>query len=216
MLPVIPLYVKIIMTVALSAIAVFLFLRLGGQSRRLCMIAMLLSTVGDFFMTDVFGIGSFSTYPGAAFFMAAHVVYGGCFAKALKEKGGRYFGCGFWTGLVFMVPTAAGLGIAAFTIPEKPQTVMFLLILLYIAVIGYNLCSNFAFSFAEKGQYLVLPFAIILFYATDIFIFLEMLNVTDAMRYYVWYGYPLAQLALILFNSPLKKRSASDRMPHMF
>lgn len=208
MVPIIPLYVKLIMTVALSTLSVFLYFRLGGISRKLCMIAMLLSTVGDFFMTDAFGMGSFSTYPGAAFFMAAHVVYGGCFVKAAKEREYKYFGCGFRTGLVFMVLTAAGLGIAAFTVPEKPQTVMFFLILLYIAVIGYNLCSNFAFSFAAKGIYLILPFAIVLFYATDIFIFLEMLNITDALRYYVWYGYPLAQLALILFNSPLKKEKA--------
>ena len=106
-----------------------------------------------------------------------------------------------------MVLTAAGLGIAAFTVPEKPQTVMFLLILLYIAVIGYNLCSNFAYSFSAKGARLILPLAIVLFYATDIFIFLEMLDITDALRYYVWYGYPPAQLALILFNSPLKKKA---------
>lgn len=208
MVPIIPLYVKLIMTVALSTLSVFLYFRLGGISRKLCMIAMLLSTVGDFFMTDAFGMGSFSTYPGAAFFMAAHVVYGGCFVKAAKKREYKYFGCGFRTGLVFMVLTAAGLGIAAFTVPEKPQTVMFFLILLYIAVIGYNLCSNFAFSFAAKGIYLILPFAIVLFYATDIFIFLEMLNITDALRYFVWYGYPLAQLALILFNSPLKKEKA--------
>lgn len=208
MVPIIPLYVKIIMTVALSALSVFLYFRLGGVSRKLCMLAMLLSTVGDFFMTDVFGMGSFSTYPGAAFFMAAHMVYAGCFAKAAKERGYKYFGCGFFTGLAFMVLTAVGLGIAAFTVPEKPQTVMFFLILLYIAVIGYNLCSNFAFSFAAKGIYLILPFAIVLFYATDIFIFLEMLDVTAALRYYVWYGYPLAQLLLILFNSPLKKEKA--------
>lgn len=211
MVPIIPLYVKIIMTVTLSALAVFLYFRLGGASRKLCMIAMLLSTVGDFFMTDTFGIGSFSTYPGAAFFMAAHMVYAGCFVKAAKDSGYKYFGCGFWTGLILMVLTAAGLGVAAFTVPEKPQTVMFFLILLYIAVIGYNLCSNFAFSFAAKGKYLILPFAIVLFYATDIFIFLEMLDITDALRYYVWYGYPLAQLALILFNSPLSRQEIRNK-----
>ncbi len=208
MLPIIPLWLKIAMTVFLSALSVLLYFKLRGENRRLCMIAMLLSTVGDFFMTDVFGIGGFSTYPGAAFFMAAHIVYAGCFVKAAKARGIKYFGCGFWTGLVFMVLTAAALGIAAFTVPEEPQPVMFFLILLYIAIIGYNLCSNFAFSFAAKGQYLILPFAIVLFYATDIFIFLEMLGITDALRYYVWYGYPLAQLALILFNSPLKKQAA--------
>ena len=208
MVPVIPLWLKLAMTLFLSAMAVFLYIKLGGKARKLCMLAMLLSTAGDFFMTDSFGIGGFSTYPGAALFMAAHVIYALCFVGLCKENGYKYFGGGFWSGAVFMVLTAFGLAVAAFTVPEKPQTVMFFLILLYIAVIGYNLCSNFAFSFAAKGQYLILPFAIVLFYATDVFIFLEMLDVTDAMRYYVWYGYPLAQLLLILFNSPLKKEKA--------
>lgn len=207
MVPILPLWLKLTMSVSISALAVVLFLKLGGQYRRLCMIAMLLSTVGDFFMTDTFGMGSFSTYPGAAFFMAAHCVYAACFVKLCKDRGYKYFGGGFYTGLVFMLLTAAGLGVAAFTVPEKPQTVMFFLILLYIAIIGYNLCSNFAYAFSAKGVQLILPFAIVLFYATDVFIFLEMLDITDALRYYVWYGYPLAQLALVLFNTPLKKRN---------
>ena len=117
MVPIIPLWMKIAMTLLLSVLAVILYIRLGGKARRLCMIAMLLSTVGDFFMTDFFGIGGFSTYPGAAFFMAAHVVYALCFIGLCKDRGFKYFGGGFWTGLVFMVLSAAALGIAAFTVP---------------------------------------------------------------------------------------------------
>lgn len=200
-----PASVKIIMTALLSLTAIALFVFLGGMSRRDCMIAMLLSTVGDLFMIDGVIDLPVSTYVGAAFFMAAHVVYAGCFMKKSKAQGFEYKNKGFKLGLAIMLVSAAVLGVLAFTVPEEPIAVMFFLILIYIAVIGYNLCSQFSFAFSAKGIYFILPFAITLFYATDLFIFNDMLNIEHTTRNLVWYGYPLAQLLIILFNSPLKK-----------
>ena len=78
---------KIIMTAILSITAILLFVFLGGRSRRECMIAMLLSTIGDVFMVDGVINWELSTYVGAAFFMAAHIVYAGCFVKNINERG---------------------------------------------------------------------------------------------------------------------------------
>lgn len=205
MLPTIPLFLKLLMTLTLSALSVVLYFALKCEARRLCMFAILLSTAGDFFMTDALGIGGFSTYIGAGLFIVAHGLYADCFRRKAKAAGYKYFGGGFFAGLFLMLVSAIALGVAAFTVPAEPRSLMFFLILVYIAVIGYNLCSNFAFSFSAGGVYLLLPFAITLFYATDVFIFLDMLNISHALRQYVWYGYPIAQLLLILFNSPLRK-----------
>ena len=193
------------MTLLLSLTAVLLFVFLGSRSRRDCMIAMLLSTAGDLFMIDGVVNLPISTYIGAAFFMAAHIVYAGCFVKNGRERGFEFKNKGFKSGLVIMILSAAILGILAFTVPDEPIAVMFFLILIYIAVIGYNLCSQFSFAFSAKGIYYILPVAITLFYLTDLFIFNDMLNIEHTTRNYVWYGYPIAQLAIIVFNSPLKK-----------
>lgn len=196
---------KMIMTAILSITAILLFVFLGGRSRRECMIAMLLSTIGDVFMVDGVINWEYSTFVGAAMFIAAHIVYAGCFVKNINERGYTYCNKGFNAGLWLMILSAVILGVLAFTIPEKPAVLMFFLILIYIAVIGYNLCSQFSFAYSAKGVFYVLPVAITLFYLTDIFIFFDMLDIEHSTRNLVWYGYPLAQLAIILFNSPLKK-----------
>jgi len=199
------LHIKLFMSVLLSVLSIVLFLTSKSKVRRYIMIAMLLSTIGDFFMTDTFKIGSFSTIPGALFFMAGHVVYGISFitlaknSKYKSKSNGTYFGIGF------MVLSAIVLGILAFTIPEEKDVLWFFLILLYIAVIGFNLVCNFNYSFQKKGIVgIILSFAIILFYATDYWIFLDMLNVTSSLMKYVWYFYPLAQLLLIVFSEKIK------------
>lgn len=171
------------------------------------MIAMLLSTAGDLFMVNVFSLENINTYIGAALFIAAHIVYAGVFVDRCKLLGYKYFSPGFFCGLSVMVISAVGLAVAEFGFAQEKKPVMFFLILIYVAVIGYNLCSQFTYAFAKTGLALILPFAITVFYATDIFIFLNMLNINNDLRQYVWYFYPFAQLAIILFNSEFKKES---------
>ena len=53
---------KVILSFILSAIAIFMYIKYKGTNRKLCMFAMLSSTLGDIFMTDILHIGSMSTY----------------------------------------------------------------------------------------------------------------------------------------------------------
>ena len=62
-------YSKVVCSILLSLLAVILFLRNRRKERKLCMVAMILSGIGDIFMTDVLKLGSAGTVPGAAFFM---------------------------------------------------------------------------------------------------------------------------------------------------
>lgn len=204
----IPLAAKLIMSALLSALAVFLYFYLKGDYRRECMIAMLLSSCGDAFMVDNFiKIGDFGTYIGAAFFIAAHIIYGKCFYKMSKDKGYAVKGAGLYTGIAVMAASAIALAVLALVVPENPQPIMLCLIMIYVAVIGYHLVCNFSYSFSAKRLNYVLAFAVLIFYVSDLFIFFDMLNITHALRDYVWFVYPVAQLLLILFNSPLKKES---------
>lgn len=207
LLPLLPQYSKWIMTAILSIIAIVMYLIFKGYLRKQVMIAMILSSLGDIFMTDMFGLGdTISAVPGALFFIIAHFVYGLCFIKMDRLSGFKYKNVGFYVGLAIMVATALALTIVGFTLCSEPAPVMYVLIMVYIAIIGFNVCGNFSYFTQIKGyRMILLPFAIILFYATDLWIFLDMLNVYDKLHHIVWYFYPVAQLILILFCGEFKK-----------
>ena len=195
---------KIIISILLSLASAVLLLVFKGKERRQCMLAMILCTVGDLFMVDAFRMGDSSTYPGAAFFMLGHVVYGLCFLKASKRKGYLFRNQGFWAGGIFVAASAVLLGVLAFAIPEKPQTVMYFLILIYLAVIGFNLSAQFSYAFSEKGSRWMLAAAMSLFLISDFVIFLNMLDITPAHNDFVWATYIPAQALILLFNQDLK------------
>lgn len=200
-----PVYVKMMITAMLSVTAVILYKLFPLSLRKSCMIAMLLSSVGDVFMVNTPKIGEYSTFIGAGFFIAAHIVYGRGFYSEIRKKERKITTPFFWAGFIVMLLSAVWLGILEFTGAQEKKPVMFLLILVYIAAIGYNVCSMFAYSGYEKKATFILPPSVILFYITDVFIFLNMLGINNSLRQYVWYFYPVAQLMIILFNSPLKK-----------
>ena len=191
---------KVIISSAISLLSVLLFLKFGGRNRKMCMIAMLLCTAGDFFMTDTFHMGASSTYPGAAFFIAGHIVYAMCFVRASREKGYTFKNKGFWFGIAVTALVTAELAMLAFTIPDKPQTVMFILILVYLAVIGFNLVTQFSYAFSEKGARYLLIIAMTLFIMSDFVVFLPMLDIAGEMNDVVWLTYIPAQILIVLFN----------------
>lgn len=201
---------KVIISSGLSLIAIALYIRFRGKTRKLCLIAMLLSTAGDFFMTDTFGLGDASLYPGAAFFIAAHVVYALCFMSASKEKGFFYRNRGFWTGTVLAAAAAAVLAVIT-ALAKEPQWVMFCLILVYLAVIGWNLASQYSFAFSEGGLRKLLYLGMGLFLVSDFIVFLPMLTLCREFNDLVWATYIPAQLLIILFNSNFNQ--AEGRRP---
>lgn len=197
---------KVIISILLSAMSVVLYCTLRGKLRKQCMIAMLLCTVGDVFMVNLFPIGEASTFIGAAFFMAGHVVYGTGFLRALKRSGRPVKNRGLISGVVLTVFSAVLLGVLAFTVPEKPQTLMYFLILIYIAVIGYNLALQFSYAHAEKGLRYLIALGMGLFLLSDFVIFLNMLDVTPAHNDFVWATYIPAQALVLLFCDRLKQQ----------
>lgn len=198
------------MTAVLSAAAIILYLRSRTKPRKSLMLAMLLSSAGDVFMVNSSRWGQLATYAGAAFFIAAHLTYADGFFSQLKGKGLPAKNTGTYAGIAAMGLSAVGLGIAAFTIPDKPKPVMFALILLYIAAIGCNVTSTFSLAKAFGKTYRLLPCAAVVFYVTDIFIFADMLDIDHSLRQFVWLAYPEAQLILQLFGTGPLKRSAGQ------
>lgn len=194
---------KVIISFILSIISISLYLKFKNRERKACMFAMISSTLGDIFMTDIVGIGDFSTYPGATFFIIAHIIYAVCFIKAGKEKNYYFFNKGFIIGLILIIVDIVGLTFLMFKVTNSIQSMYFPL-LLYMLFIGFNTISQFSYAYNEKGIRYMLMLAMFLFVVSDFLVFLPMLNIypeSPTYNDYIWFTYIPAQLFIILFNS---------------
>ena len=198
---------KLVISIILSVIAIVLFLIFKGRVRRNTMIAMLLCTVGDIFMIDTFKLGDVSTFPGAAFFIAAHIVYAITFIKESKAKSYKMKNPGMIIGIIVTVLGAVILAVAMFVKTGKMQS-MFLPLLVYLAIIGWNLSCQFSYAVSEKGLRYFLIAGMLLFLISDLTIFFNMVKVMPTHNDFVWLTYIPAQLLVILFNSDFKKAQA--------
>ena len=196
---------KVIISFILSIIAIYMYLRFKGTERKWCMFAMLSSTLGDIFMTDIIGIGDVSTYPGAAFFIIAHCIYAICFIRASKRKGYKLLNKGMIAGIAITAIVALLLAITMFAVTHKMQG-MFLPLIAYLLFIGWNLSCEFSYAYSEGGQRRFLYLGMLLFIISDFLVFLPMLNVcegTPSFNDIIWFTYIPAQLLIILFNSDI-------------
>ena len=199
-------YIKAVISLMLSLFSIRLFLKDPKEERKLCMVAMILSSCGDIFMTDVLKLGSLSTYPGAAFFIFAHTVYAVCFFRAGKRNNLRIVNRGFALGMCFTLLAVVLLTVLMFIRTGQMQPMYFPL-LGYIAFIGLNLVSQFAYGFGRGGRFCFLPLAMTLFMISDILVFLPMLDIVGENVMYnilIWLLYIPAQLLIMLFNSAEK------------
>ena len=167
------------------------------------MVAMILSSIGDIFMTDVFKLGSSGTIPGAVFFILAHIVYAICFFRAGKRNQYRIVNNGFIFGVLLTVFSFVLISVLMFSISGRVQE-MYVPILGYLSFIGIDLVSQFSYGFNKKGRYYFLPVAMTLFLISDLLVFMPMLSIVQESVIYnlvVWMLYLPAQLLIILFNS---------------
>lgn len=200
-----PLWLKLVFTALLSVVAVVLFLlNRKSKPRLFCMIAMLLCTVGDIFMTNSFKINEMvSTIIGASSFIAGHIFYARMF-MILKSKDSKLVNPGFIIGLVVGILPIIVMDILGFTLVEEPEVLYLIAVPFYVLVITFHIACNFSYAWEIKNwRSIVLALAVTLFYVTDIWIFLYMFKLAPkSLQDCVWYFYPLAQLTLILFCTP--------------
>lgn len=194
--------IKVIISFILSAISIVLFIKYKGTNRKMCMFAMLSSTLGDVFMTDIVNIGPMSTYFGAIFFIIAHIIYALCFIISSKKKQYKFANIGFYIGLIMTIIVIVILTIAMFSKTGVIQP-MYVPLLGYLLFIGLNLVSQYSYAYSEKGTRLFLMLGMLLFIISDFLVFLPMLNIcegTPTFNDYIWFTYIPAQLLIIVFN----------------
>ena len=199
---------KVVISFILSITAISLYIIFKNTNRKFCMFAMLSSTLGDIFMTDILHIGSMSTYFGAFFFILAHIIYALCFIFDSRRKNYKFFNIGFYVGIIVVIVTIIVLTLLMLNKTNKIQG-MYIPLLVYLLFIGFNLVSQFSFAYSEKGYRLFLLLGMLLFIISDFLVFLPMLNICqESMQYndYIWFTYIPAQLLIMIFNSDFIKR----------
>ena len=204
---------KVVLSFILSTIAIIMYFVYKGTNRKLCMFAMMSSTLGDIFMTDIVKIGSMSTYFGATFFIIAHIIYALCFIIASKRKEYKFLNKGFYYGLLIVVIIVILLTVLMFVKTGSIQSMYFPL-LGYLFFIGLNLVSQFSYAYSESSFRLLLMLGMLLFIVSDFLVFLPMLNIVQETPYfndYIWFTYVPAQLIIIIFNSSILNRSYSQK-----
>lgn len=201
-----PLYLKLICTGLLSVIATILFLlNRKSKTRLFCMIAMILCSIGDVFMTNSFKIDDMiSTIIGASSFIAGHIVYAYMFYRLIKLNKGKLVNVGFIVGLVAGLVPIIVMDILGTTLVGEPSVLYLVAVPIYVLVITIHIACNFSYGWQHKSwRTLILAVAVTLFYVTDIWIFLYMFKLAPkSLQDCVWHFYPLAQLLIILFCVP--------------
>lgn len=186
-------------SISLSLLAIFLYKKFNSDRHKKVVIAMSVCSIADMFMVDFFNLGMFSQYIGAVIFMCGHIIYGINCVIAIKKKQNNYINKGFIFGLSLIILCTISLAIITFVINKSNQLVMYLLILIYLCVIGYNLVSQFSLAYIEKGKRYLLMIGMLLFIISDYVIFLNMLGIIPEHNLFVWTTYIPAQLLIIYF-----------------
>ncbi len=193
---------KSIVMSLLLIISIVLALTLKSQRNRLLVIlATLFGLIGDVIMAlDV----SWRVYVGGSAFFVEHLVYIVMLILLIKkEKIDLFKNVGFYIGVAFFAISTITLEVLAFTMVEKQNVAMAILVGVYLLGLSANLALNFAYSYKKKGTYYLFALGMLIFFITDIWVFLGALKINKDASSLVWYFYPIGQLLLILFNNDL-------------
>lgn len=183
-------------------LAIVLALTLKSQRNRiLVIVATLFGLIGDVIMAlDA----SWRVMVGGSFFLLEHIVYIVMLILLIKkERIDLRKNIAFYIGVAFFVISTIVIEALAFTMVEKQNVALALLVALYILGLSTNLALNFAYSYKKKGTYYLFALGMLIFFITDIWVFLSALKINSAASNLIWYFYPIGQLLLVLFNNDL-------------
>jgi len=193
----------VVLSGLLSLLATGLAAGFRTKDRWICMAAMLLSTVGDIFMSHHWDISHIIPVPpffmGAAFFILAHIVYIFAFSSLIREKEYMLVNPGFWAAIVFVL--ACGVLVIAKSISGgSVNWGMMLLCVVYMCIIGTNCAFISSFAWSIKSIRSIAALGAVSFFLSDLIIGYNVLvgYPGDAVWGLIWWFYPIGQFFMIL------------------
>lgn len=192
---------SLVLTGAMSLLALVLALCFPTPARWLCFAAMLLSSVGDIFLMHLPVIEkklpNYFLY-GAAAFMAAHLIYALCYARLIRQSGAAVMNPGAVMMALIAVIVAAWFVFSARKLGRMDQLP---LILVYIVMISLDAAMVFSYAWSQG---IANPIAILAavgavsFFVSDLIIGLGMVMGVSRYDHLIWWYYPIGQILMIL------------------
>lgn len=193
---------RLVLSVLMSLYAIILAITVISTGALLCMLAMLLSTLGDIILMDYKPItgklpaSGFTA--GAIAFAAAHCVYTAAYVTRIKALGSSYINIGFYIGIALFACSVITLFLLK-SGNKKDIGKMLLLGICYLALISTNCTTVFSYGISRGGVgYLAIAGAVS-FFISDFFIALDKIggiklkHRTDI----IWWFYPIGQILLL-------------------
>ncbi|MCQ2793764.1 MAG: lysoplasmalogenase family protein [Bacilli bacterium] len=190
----------------LLVISIVLAIALKEQKNRIYVIfGTLFGLTGDVFL-GIHGI-SWRAFAGGAAFLVEHIIYIVMLFSLIKKEKLKIFNIGFYIGIIFFVITTITIEALAFTVVKDQNIALGCLVPFYILGLSLNLALNFSYSYQKKGTYYFFALGMLIFFVTDIWVFLNVLHINGDLSKFIWYFYQIGQLLLIIFNNELDFKS---------
>ena len=189
---------KFAMTIILSAFAFTKYAMMPDRIHELCLLAMLLSTIGDLCMMNHMGIPELTFkgkqfYAGITFFTFAHIFYRQMFKKVIQIP--ISWGLGETVCFLFLLAFLVVMNLCKLT---RNSAVFNLATGLYTGFIFANLAAAMNCAYYVGGKYILAFLGVVCFIISDFFLLLrETYKDTATIRKLVWVFYPLAQILII-------------------
>lgn len=194
---------KFVITMLLSLFSALMAVIFHTEDRVLCMIAMLLSSMGDILLMNFKNIEErlpFSRYyTGMLSFALSHIFYISAFYGLIRNNGYSLRNAGFYVaavlvlavGILFTVAMAAG---------GHFEIRMYLLHMLYLLVIGANCVTVCSYACSAGHTTWIAAVGVLSFFISDVLIGLNHLLSVDKPWLWsaIWWFYPIGQFLLLL------------------
>ena len=189
-----------VLSMLMSLFALALALLSPTPARWFCFAAMALSSVGDTFLTNFKGIKNiFPNYftIGAAFFMAAHLLYIASYGIKIRNSGAAFFNGGVI--LVLAAAIALYVYFIHLSISTGHKSVL-PLVVVYLAIISADCMTIFSYAWSQGFSN---PLAILAavgavsFMISDLIIGLGIAGGITKYDSLIWWYYPIGQILMI-------------------
>lgn len=199
-LPLIKPNTKLLISLVLLSISfIGLLIRPNNIDSQIILLAMSISTTGDFFMnyTLVEKRPHSFLYAGASCFMLAHLVYAIAYITMIKQNSFSYFNIGIMIAILVIVAIISMIIGALIGRQKRISKIMAIIFGIYVIFVSFNFLTISSYSYSAHSFCFIGAFS---FLISDLIIGIENLFKikSDILRKLVWIFYPLGQVIIIL------------------
>lgn len=191
---------KILISISLVVLALVLCTAFPNEfDRRICLIAMLFSFIGDICLNcmPINKRPHKLLYTGAFFFMIAHLVYASAYTFMIHNTGKEFVTPGAYIAYAIMVIIFLVSIICIYITRTTTKFPMIVVFLLYLTIVSMNFITICSYSYSFKSLSFIGAAS---FLISDYIIGIETIFKikSNTLRKLVWIFYPIGQILILI------------------